>query len=191
MSRGATLSLMGMWQFDNTILDSFVLPAGIDRDILFPDLLAECAEFEILYPEPDTFKTVLLSWSNHRSIIWDRIQRLTQLNYDPIENYDRSETWTDTGTSTNTVDNSEKGYQGGFNPNILNNPPDMVQQEQVDSHGAAINGGSTTHTGRVHGNIGVRSSQELMEQELNISEKLDVYRYIIMDFQRRFCIPLY
>ena len=81
MSRGATLSLMGMYQFDNTILDSFVLPAGIDRDILFPDLLAECAEFEILYPEPDTFKTVLLSWSNHRSIIHLFINILQNLIY--------------------------------------------------------------------------------------------------------------
>ena len=30
MSRGATLSLMGLWQFDNTILSQMILPAGVD-----------------------------------------------------------------------------------------------------------------------------------------------------------------
>lgn len=191
MSRGATLSILGLWTWDNTILDSMVLPEGIDRDILFPDLLAECAEFEILYPEPDTFKTVLLSWSNHRAPIWERIYNLTQLEYNPIENYDRQESWQDTGSSTGTNNQTQKGYQGGYNPNLAGTPPEMVQQEEIQTNGGDTSNGSTNHTGRVHGNIGVTTTQQMMEQEINIADKIDVYAYIIRDFKTRFCIPLY
>lgn len=227
MSRGATLSILGLWQWDNTILDSMVLPAGVNKDILFPDLLAECAEFEILYPEPDTFKTVLLSWSNHRTPIWERIYNLAQLEYNPIENYDRIEEWTDTGsgsennsqtqsgtntkneTNTQTLNQTQKNYQGGYNPNIVGNPPEMVQQEEQQTNGttttndnisATNNGnmsgntttsGTSSHSGRVHGNIGVTTTQQMMEQEINIAEKIDVYAYIIRDFKTRFCIPLF
>ena len=191
MSRGATLSILGLWQWDNTILDSMVLPAGINRDILVPDLLAECAEFEIIYPEPDTFKTVLLSWSNHRAPIWERLVNVSKLEYNPIENYDRIEEWTDTGTGTQNDNGNQKGYQGGYNPNSPGTAPEMVQQEQIETTNGNTSSGQSTHKGRVHGNIGVTTTQRMMEQEMNISDKLDVYQYIIQDFKRRFCIPLY
>lgn len=191
MSRGATLSILGLWQWDNTILDSMVLPAGINRDILVPDLLAECAEFEIIYPEPTTFRTVLLSWSNHRAPIWERLVNVSKLEYNPIENYDRIEEWTDTGTGTQNDNGNQKGYQGGYNPSSPGTAPEMVQQEQIETTNGNTSSGQSTHKGRVHGNIGVTTTQQMMEQEMNISDKLDVYQYIIQDFKRRFCIPLY
>lgn len=203
MSRGATLSLMGLYQWDNQILSQMVLPEGVDTDILFPDLLAECAEYEILYPEPETFKTVLKSWSGHRSKIWERIVNLAALEYDPISNYDRTETWTDTGKNSSSnstigaVDQTNKNYEAGYNANSLGTPPDMVQQEQNENNGTqwSANSGSgegeSTHTGHVYGNIGVTTTQQMMEQEINISDKIDVYAYIIADFKKRFCIPLF
>lgn len=191
MSRGATLSLLGLYRYDNSILNSMIVPQGVQKSILIPDLLSECAEFEILYPEPDTFKTVLLSWSNHRAPIWERIYKLSQIDYNPIENYDRSETWKDTGTGSQTDSNNQKGYQGGYNPNSPGVAPEMVQQEEIDTTGGNTSSGESTHEGRVHGNIGVTTTQQMMEQEINISDKIDVYQYIIQDFKRRFCIPLY
>lgn len=183
MSRGATLSILGMYQYDNTVLNPMQLPDGVDRKKLVPDLLAELAEFEILYPDIQTFKTILRSWSSHRIDVWARIYNASRLDYDPIENYDRKEEWTDTGTAEG---NAEQ-YTAGYNPNNLGDPPGMVKQAEADS------GSSSTgrHEGRVHGNIGVTTTQQMLEQELNIAGKLDVYVYIINDFKRRFCLPMY
>lgn len=187
MSRGATLSILGLYQYDQTILDGLDLPQQIDKDILIPDLLAECAELEILFPNPDTFRTVLRSWSRHRKPVWQRMVDAALIKYDPIENYDRKEEWDDSGTGSSSSDLIN--YSAGYNPNNLGTPPGMVAQEEAT--GSGNNSGQSHHSGRVHGNIGVTSSQQMLQQELDLADRLDIYNYIIRDFKSRFCIPLY
>ena len=187
MSRGATLSILGLYQYDQTILDGMDLPDQIDKEILLPDLLAECAELEILFPNPDTFKVVLRSWSRHRKPVWQRMVDAALAKYDPIENYDRKEEWTDTGNGSTVSE--VHNYSAGYNPNSLGTAPNMVEQEQ--SKGSGNNSGYSAHSGRVHGNIGVTTSQQMLQQELDIADRLDIYNYIIRDFKSRFCIPLY
>lgn len=185
--RGATMSILGLYRWDDTILNDLQLPTGMTHDILDPELLSECAELEILYPDPDVFKTVLAAWSAHRVFTWDRMYKAANMTYNPLENYDRNESWTDSGSgsSTGQVDN----YAAGYNPNTLGTPPGMVKQEQSNSSGS--NSGFSNHSGRVHGNIGVTTSQQMLEQEIAVADKLDVYKFIIQDFKARFCIPLY
>lgn len=187
MSRGATLSLLGLYQIDPNILYPMQLPAGIDKTILEPEILSECAELEILYPEPDTFKTILEAWSKHRKPVWERMVKASELEYNPIENYDRMEEWEDIGSGESTGE--AKNYVSGYNPNVAGQAPALVQQDQADSH--AENSGTSQHTGRTHGNIGVTTSQQMLEQELTVADKLDIYKFIVQDFKRRFCIPLY
>lgn len=185
--RGATLSILGLYSFDNTVFNDFNLPPEIDRSVLIPDLLSECAELEILYPDIPTFKTILGSWSSHRISVWERMIKAANLQYNPIENYDRIEEWSDSGSGQSTGE--AKNYVSGYNPNPGGLAPSLVQQDQADSH--AENSGSAYHTGRTHGNIGVTSSQQMLSQELEIADKLDIYKFIIQDFKNRFCIPLY
>ena len=47
----ATLSILGLYNYDNTIFDDFALPAQMntEKETLIDNLLMECAEFEILY----------------------------------------------------------------------------------------------------------------------------------------------
>lgn len=197
MSLGATLSLLGLYNYDPAILDSsnLILPAGVNRAILLPDLLAEAAAFELLYPEPSTLKLVLRSYSGHRVTVWERIAAAAALEYDPIENYDRREEWTDTGTgSSEQSGNSDITHrEAGYNANNQGTEPDLVDQYQDTgtSGQTASTKGSSTHTGRTHGNIGVTTSQQMLEQEVAIAAKLDVYDYIIRDIIKRICIPLY
>ena len=115
MSLGATMSLLGLYSFDNTILsaDNLKLPTSVRRSDLLPDLLAEAASFELLYPEPETLKTVLRSWSVHRLPVWERIARAAGMEYNPIENYDRKEEWTDSGSGSSSQSaNGSQTHQG-------------------------------------------------------------------------------
>ena len=197
MSLGATLSLLGLYNFDPSILDgtNLILPAGLDRAILLPDLLAEAAAFELLYPEPETLKLVIRCYSGHRVKVWERVAAAAALEYDPIENYDRREEWTDTGTgSSEQSGNSDMTHrEAGYNVNNQGTEPDLVDQMQDSgtSGQTASTNGSSAHTGRVHGNIGVTTSQQMLEQEISVAAKLDVYDYIIRDIIKRICIPLY
>ena len=109
------IGLLTMYNEDPTILDStyFPLPEGIDHTTLDPLLLAETAELELLYPEPNTLKTVIFAWSMARKPAWAKMLEALESEYSPIENYDRSETWTDTRNLTDNHSGSENRQSAG------------------------------------------------------------------------------
>ena len=63
---------------------------------------------------------------------------------------------------------------------------------QATQHGEKITDETeTTHESRIHGNIGVTTSQQMLEQEIAVAPKLNVINYMIESFKNRFCIMVY
>ena len=97
MSRGANLSIMGLYNNDPTVLDMMVFPDGFTADqkqITKENILIECAELEFLYPAPEVAKSIIGIWSRKEKPYWDRVYAASQAEYNPIENYRRNETET-------------------------------------------------------------------------------------------------
>lgn len=132
MSRGAKISIMGLYNNDPTVFDLMNYPDGFtstQQSIFKNNVLAECAEFEILYPRPSVMKNMIGIWSAKMKPYWDRIYTAAQLQYDPIENYHRTESETiedsrteehsgndstsRTGTETTVVDETSKETNSG------------------------------------------------------------------------------
>jgi len=102
MGRAVNLSPLGLYNWDDTIFDLMQIPEALDKDTLVQNLLAETAELEVLYPNPVVFKNLLGVWSAKQIDIWNRLYATTQYEYNPIENYNRYEEGTDTGTGSTT-----------------------------------------------------------------------------------------
>lgn len=102
MSRAVSLSPLGLYNWDSTVFDLMQIPEALDRDTLVKNLLAETAELEVLYPNPVVFKNLVGVWSAKQIDIWNRLYSTTQYEYNPIENYDRHETGSDSGTGSTT-----------------------------------------------------------------------------------------
>ena len=100
MGRSTTLSPLGLYRWDSTIFDLMTIPEALDKQTLIDNLLAETAEFEVLYPNPVVFKNLLGVWSAKQLDIWNRLYATTQYEYNPIENYNRYETGSDDGSDT-------------------------------------------------------------------------------------------
>lgn len=95
----------------------------------------------------------------------------------------RSATSTNTGTE-NTTDaqtTSETTTQASTNK------VDETFDSEV-KYGKEV---GETFTSYIHGNIGVTTSQQMLESELEISPKLNTINYIINSFKMRFCILVY
>ena len=58
----------------------------------------------------------------------------------------------------------------------------------VDGEKIADSGSRETH---IHGNIGVTTSQQMLEAEIAIAEKINMYDYITRDFKMHFCVLVY
>lgn len=102
MGRMATMSPLGLYQWDNTLFDLMTIPTALDKDTLIDNLLAETAELEVLYPNPVVLKNLLGVWSAKQIDIWNRLYATTQYEYNPIENYNRYETGSEDGTGRTT-----------------------------------------------------------------------------------------
>lgn len=84
----ATLDLLGMYNYDPTVLDLLVIPEAVDRQTLIDNLLMETAETEILYTNVGFLKMAIGSWSKKNLPVWEELYKTTQYEYNPIWNKD-------------------------------------------------------------------------------------------------------
>ena len=81
MGRTSKISPLGLYNWDDTIFDLFVIPEELERDTLIDNLLMETAELEVVYPNPTVFKNLLGIWSHRQLEIWQRLYATTQYEY--------------------------------------------------------------------------------------------------------------
>ena len=195
----AWLSILGLYNYDNSIFNLFVVPDGMDKELIINNILLECAEMEIIYPEPDIMKNAIGLWSNKQLESWERMYKAMQLEYDPIYNYDRFEEWRDSNTATthsNTNSNlnrkgSTKHQVNAFNSGITDSNIDSIDNTDTDNTNTNSNNSAIgAHSGHLYGNIGVTTSQQMLQSEIDIS-KFIVADYIIDQFKERFCLLVY
>lgn len=63
---------------------------------------------------------------------------------------------------------------------------------ETTTHGLKIeDDGDVTTESHIHGNIGVTTSQQMLESELEVAPKLNIINYITESFKKRFCLLVY
>ena len=108
------ISLWGLYQYDETILDTLVLPETFTADekqTIKDNILIETAELELYWTDPNFLKIAINKWSKKRLPVWDRIKYTLELDYNPIENYDRYEEWSDTHEGSKSGTTTKQGRQ--------------------------------------------------------------------------------
>lgn len=117
----ATLSLLGLMSQGDDVLELLQVPDGIDKDVLCNNLMLEVAEFEILYTNPAFMRMAVGQWSAKELSVWTRMWNAMKLEYNPIENYDRYESWEDSNrvlrSSSGSTSSSTK-TTGESNDNV-------------------------------------------------------------------------
>lgn len=304
MSRGATLSVLGLYNFDTSLFDEMAYPSGFtseEKQTVVGNILMECAELEFLFPDFTAAKQAIGIWSRLNVAVWERIFTAANLEYNPIENYNRTEletiaddrtdthsgndvtrssgvdsraltstktethsgsdskqlsstdsetnsgsdsrqlssTGSETNSGTDTQTNKISGYDSG---NLVDHDQNLLQhghgvsttssgsdattyghvisktgsgtdattyghviteggsgsdattygKTETLTHGEQIvHDGDITKNSHISGNIGVTTSQQMLEQEIEISAKLNVMDMIVRAFKERFCILVY
>lgn len=104
----ASLSIYGLWEYDNTVFDNMVLPADLEehRQDLISEILLDCSDFALLYPDADFMKMLIGVWSRNEQRIWEKMLESELVEFNPIENYDRYETLTRTSAAQRNEDST-------------------------------------------------------------------------------------
>lgn len=225
------------------------LPAGIDRETLVNTIYQDGAEFGVIYPDPIFLRSSVNAWFNTKYNTFSKWYAVLNMEYNPIENYDRMEAWNDTGTvsdtgvredtgtsrdtteSTTTLNATTEGNtettthsesettttvsafnDGDYQPHdkvssineTTTNSEDSEIREDVTRYDEEKNGQTTfeshttgerttggEHSGRIHGNIGVVTSQAMVEAEIELRRNYNIYNMISDCFCDEFLIQVY
>lgn len=91
MIEGAWLSVLGLYNYDNSLFDKMVVPQRVDKQLLIDNLLIELAELEVIYPNWIVMQTAIGRWSQMQLRKWQELEDTMYYDYNPIENYRRNE----------------------------------------------------------------------------------------------------
>lgn len=125
MGNSLRVTPLTMYQIDNTCYDGLkaclpqrptnnrgyedLLLTGfdVDEDVFINNMLAELAEMQIIYTQPDFFKFAVTNWALKEKDIWQRLYDTVFYKYNPIWNKDG--TIKDTGTTERDLTNQTDG----------------------------------------------------------------------------------
>ncbi len=214
----ATQTLLGLYQIgkarDKNFFDKLTFPDGIDHDIAVTNILHEAGDYEVLYNDLDLMCNACELFSAKWQRTFEKWLAVMNIDYEPLENYNRLEHWSDSfsesentssseSTSTSTSDETSNSATtdndiSAFNASTLQN--DTSAATSAETAGQATNlsrhdfdeyhdtENLSDHEGRVHGNIGVTTTQAMFLEEWELS-KLNIYNEIYILFARELLIP--
>lgn len=202
------MTLIGMNIFmlnmNDDLFKNLSLPEELDKSTLTNNILLGGGDFEVMYSDPTAMQALIGIWSDKMQPTFTRWVEALKIKYAPLENYDRMEHWTDevdgTGSSessgsvdTTTGDTSElqkSAYdQSTYSPYEKTINDGTVGTTTSDTTGTTMSNDSE-HDGRIHGNIGVTTSQQMLLQELDLGY-WNIYDKITELFLQEFVIPVY
>ena len=276
----AKITTVGFYQYmnayNNDLFGLLNLPPGIDKDTLINNILLRGGEFEVVYSNPDFYKSAIGLWSNKHYRTFEKWINALNIDYNPLENYDRMEEWSDAGSRTNTgtvsdigsrtntgtvsdtgsitntgtqstnttgkdnftgsgnstntdeisaynsasFQNDKKNTTNSSNSSKTNTTTNSTRTDNLTESNSntrtdnLTESNSNTRTdnlsesnsntrtdnlsektnsnriGRAHGNIGVTTSQQMLQSELDIA-KWNIYEQITDLFLSEFCIMVY
>lgn len=246
--------IRALLDYDNSIFDNFVAPADPDgvqipAEDIIDHIIYKYGDAPLFTPDPAIMKFYIGKWSLRRLPLWERYYKAVLAEYEPLQNYDRTEQVTDElqhGHQITTDDDLQHGHRVTTDDDLLHGhsittnddltnglttenqiSADNANAYQPDSKSinsgkderdisevhagsdqrdisevhagtdqrdiSEVHAGKDTHTinSRVYGNIGVTTSQQMLESELNLIPRLDVIDVIADDFHEEFNLMIY
>lgn len=185
----ATLSLWALYQYDKTIFDDMVLPSSLNKEVFCNNLIMEAAELEILYADADFLKRAIKYWSESRIYAWNRMERVLYEEYDPFVNIKRDEMREIVQDRNLQTKNDGSNT---LNTNAWNSSSAVEREQQIVDNTTKDTGKIvTTEHFHVEGDSAITDAQDVARKEMELRIKYDLYRYILNDFKRRFCLLVY
>lgn len=206
-------TLMNTWAYEPTLFDDFVLPGHVDKDQFLSNLMLKCGEMEVHITRPAILKQAIGFWSRSRKPIWERLADIQDFEYNPIWNVDGdvvhsgksdgqrtySRGRNENGTENRTENSETVGTLSADNSSAWSNDTKTNYEDSVNNSNIVsehINDSedqkhSDSWTERRTGNIGVTTTQKMMNEELDFWNSYNLYDIIIKEFKKEFCIMLY
>lgn len=154
----AKITLLGfdgyMKSVNDDLFSKLHVPTGIDKDLLINNILFKGGEFEVLYAEPYFMQNMIGVWADKWQHTMERWIKALSIDYNPLENYDRMEDWTDDASRVSNNQMAESST----------NASNMIGTNNTSSNNSGSDTSETSST-----NIHQDSNKSVEETERNES----------------------
>lgn len=197
-------TLLGMYQFDNSILSDYIIPDGVDRDVLNATILDYCGMNDVRYHDPETLHYMINNMFRKNAKIYAELWDTLNYDYDPLLNYDltieESREHGGGDTTTRNVDGTQTGNNTNETKVSAYNTNDYSPSEEITGTGTSTNKGTesidyTTDRKedvkrREYGDNSARSTQYMIKEQRDVVD-FNLYDRIRKDFEKEITIAVY
>lgn len=193
---------MAVYQYtDGDVMSNLLIPEGMNWDLARDTILKETAELNLVYSDPEILKKFIADFCKRRLDVWTHLWNLSQEEYDPLVNYDRNvvettqhghkETTDFKHNNEATINNNTRVF--GFDSETSVGKDGETGNVDGENRGQDIkqHSGVDIVTTTNKGNIGVTTYQQMVREEFDMRPKLDIYKFIAVEFAHEFCIMVY
>ena len=213
MSTMQRLTLIGLYNFNNTLFDNLALPEGYNKETFINSFLLEHGEKLVMYPDFEFMKYSIGVVSKKWALELERIYQALTAEYDPTWNYDRHEEYKDiakskfdnkttsdhTTTAAQPVDATLEKQKAAFNSssyepdekNISNDGTKTVNHKGTDADSAGTSENEVTHDAHLYGNIGVTTATQMINEVLDQRLSRNLYDLAGQIFSNELLIQIY
>lgn len=189
MSTMQRITLIGLYNWDDTLFELLSLPEGYNKETFINSLLLEHGEKLVLYSDPDFMKKSIGLWANKWNLELSRIYDALTAEYNPIYNYDRYEQANDSRKSKNSPNyqNIKEQTKASTSENKIS--ADNSSDYQPENYNTSDMGTITQkikgdtenlqeeyhHGAHMYGNIGVTTSAQMVTEVVKQRMEFNLY----------------
>lgn len=203
------------------IFEGCTVPAPLDISMVKNEIMKRCGLLRPVYSEPEVFRDLTKMWFDSNQWNFEHLAKIVLANYSPIENVYESDHFTtkhtgtdkrkfggkdiDTlsGTDTVTDGSSTEHDVSAFNSSSFQPSSKDTNSGDIDTkYGKKdtlefgktddfTHGHIETYDRLRHGNIGVTTNDQLINEELDMLEKFNPYDWIAAKFERENFLQIY
>ena len=203
------------------VFEDCTVPEPLDIDLVKDNIIKRCGLLRPVYAEPEVFQALTKMWFDSNQWNFDHLVKIINANYSPIENvyesdhYSTKHTGTDkrafggsdsdqlSGTDTVTDGSATEHTVAGYNSSSYSPSSKDSNSGDIDTkygkkdtftYGKTddfTHGHIETYDRLRHGNIGVTTNDQLINEELELLEKFNHYDWIAAKFERENFLQLY
>ena len=213
MSTIPRMTMIGFYNFDDSLFDEMTLPEEINKQDFIDSFLLKYGECPVIYPNFGTMKFALGVWARKWYESIERIITAMTEEYNPLHNFDRHEEYQDTEnaksksemsydstiTETDTREIENENEVSAYNESTYQ--PDNKNTEthsgslETDRDGKDTNDVTTNrglkHEGHLYGNIGVTESTTMLTHEYELRSRVNIIDIVADMLYREVCIYVY
>lgn len=193
----AIINIIDMFCLEPKMLEDAPIDNRLNKEQLKMSILRRCGTLLPLYTNSELMKAMVFNFFYEKEKVIGKLIDTTEFEYNPIDNYDRTEV---------IIRDNELTAGIGSNTKVT---PNLVEENQVSAYDSneyqpkskTLNNGDTSTettrngvdkehevtTTKTSGNIGVTTTQKLITDERKVA-LFNVYEWIAIEFECNFCI---